>query len=212
MSAPDRPTGALCEEILAEARRRAEAILGRAREQAATLLGRAQAEAEAARRERLGLARAEATRRRELLLGTVPLETARLRSARIEALLASVQEEVGRRLLGRKGFDYRETLIRLAAEAVRQMTSEVLVVSLAPEDHARFGTGLAEEIARRVGRSPLRLTLAGDPAVTGGGLVVADAEGRQLWDNRLAARLTRLWPELRRQLAVQAGLVAGGRP
>jgi len=212
MSTGDQSAGALREEILAEARLRGEEILRRAREQAATLLVRTQAEAETARRDRSSQARAEAAGRRERLLAAVPVETGRLRSARTEALLQSVHDEVRRRLLAREGFDYRETLVVLASEAVRQMAGEVFVVSLSPEDHAAFRAGLAEEIARRAGRSPLRVTLAEDAGVSGGGLVVRDADERQVWDNRLAVRLTRLWPDLRRQIAVQAGLVAGGSP
>jgi vacuolar-type H+-ATPase subunit E/Vma4 len=47
-----------------------------------------------------------------------------------------------------------------------------------------------------------------DPGITDGGLVVQDAEGRRVWDNRLPQRLERMWPELRRQIAVRTALVA----
>jgi vacuolar-type H+-ATPase subunit E/Vma4 len=212
MSADDKSAGVLCQEILTESRLRGEEIVRRAREQAQALLARARAEAETARGECLSQCRAEAAGRRELLLAAVPVEIGRRRAARIEALLQSVRDEVLRRLLEREGFDYRQTLVALAAEAVRQMAGEVFVVSLSPEDHASFRAGLAEDIARRAGRSPLRITLAEDAEVTGGGLVVRDAEGRQVWDDRLPVRLARLWPDLRRQIAVQAGLVDGGTP
>jgi vacuolar-type H+-ATPase subunit E/Vma4 len=46
--------------------------------------------------------------------------------------------------------------------------------------------------------------------MSGGGVIVHDAAGRQVWDNRLAPRLERLWPELRRQLAAQTGLLSPG--
>jgi len=202
-------TQVLCDEILAEARAQGETILRAARDQAAAPVARARAEAETARRDRLSRTRAEAARRRELLLATVPVEAGRLRDARIEALLQSVHDEVGRRLGAREGLDYRETLVRLAALAIRGMAGEAFLVALAPADRATLGPGLADEIAARAGRSPLVVELADDPAVEGG-VIVRDSEGRQVWDNRLAARLERLWPELRRQLAVQAELIAGG--
>ena len=58
-------------------------------------------------------------------------------------------------------------------------------------------------------RSPLNLTISTDAAITDGGLILQDAEERHLWDNRLSARLGRLWPELRRQIAIRTSLVAG---
>ena len=55
------------------------------------------------------------TRQSELILATVSVETGRLRAARVEALLESVHEEARQRLLAREGFEYRETVIALAA-------------------------------------------------------------------------------------------------
>jgi vacuolar-type H+-ATPase subunit E/Vma4 len=142
-----------------------------------------------------------------LILATVQVEADRLRSDRVESLLQSVREEATARLLARDGFESRETVVALAAEAVSQMKGETFAVQLSPADCVRFGEGLAEEIIRRVGRSQLSLTIAKEPALTGRGLVVRDLEGRQVWDNQFEQRLERLWPELRRQIAVQSGFV-----
>jgi hypothetical protein len=88
------------------------------------------------------------------------------------------------------------------------MTGSVFVIKVSPADHASFGVGLAEEIALRANNSSLNITISDDPTITERGLIVQDAEGRQIWDNRLPQRLDRLWPQLRRQLAVQSSLVA----
>ncbi len=198
----------LCEEILAEARRESERIVQEARQQAAALLSKATDEAEKARCQRLDLARTEAARREELLLATVPLEASRLRSERIEALLQSVYEAVHQRMLARNGFDSRQTVIALAAEAVSQMAGDTFVVKLSAADRAALGNGLAGEIARYVQRGPeVSITIADEPALTEGSVMVGDSEGRQVWDNRLTARLERMWPELRRQIAVGAALL-----
>ena len=207
----------LCEEILADARHESEEIIRRAQEGAQALLAKATTESEKVRVDRLHQARAEASRRKELMLATVPVEAGRLRSARVEALLQSVCDEVRRRLLTREGFEYRETIIELAAEAVRQMAGEAFVVKLSPADRADFSVGLAEKISQRVGRSPLSVAISDDTTVTGGGVLVQDTDGRQVWDNRFMARLGRLWPDLRRQIAIQTALVAtigstGGDP
>jgi vacuolar-type H+-ATPase subunit E/Vma4 len=201
----------LNEEILAEARRECDEIIRRAQLESESLLAAATAEADKIRREKLHAARAEAARRSELILATVPVETGRLRSARIEAILENIREEACRQLLARN-FDYHETVVILAAEAIRRMPGTDFVFKISAADHAAFGDKLAGEIARRVGRSPLNLTVSADPAMTGGGVMVQDAAGIRIWDNRLLSRLERLWPELRRQIAVRTSLVEKNEP
>jgi vacuolar-type H+-ATPase subunit E/Vma4 len=198
----------LCDEILAEAQLQCEQVIRSARQQAEALLARASAEAERTLRQRLALAGAEAVRRREMLLATVPLETGRLRSAKLETLLRSLYEKVHGRLLTRNGFDYRETLIVLAVEAVTRMAGDSVIVKLSTADRAALGEGLIDEIMRRVQHSPgLSITLSDEPAITEGGLIIEDSGGRQVWDNRLPVRLDRMWPELRREVALGASLV-----
>jgi len=201
----------LNEEILAEARRECDEIVRRAQSESAALLAAAKAEAEKIRREKLDAARLEATRRTELMLATIPVETGRLRSARIEALLENIHEEARHQLLT-QSFDAHETVVALAADAVRRMPGTDFVIKISAADHAAFGGKLAEEIRQRTGRSPLNVTVSADPAMACVGVVVQDAEGMRIWDNRLLPRLERLWPELRRQIAVKTSLVENNEP
>jgi vacuolar-type H+-ATPase subunit E/Vma4 len=201
----------LSEEILAEARRECGEITRRAQQESASLLSAAKAEAENIRREKLEAAQAEATRLSELLLATIPVEAGRLRSARIETILENIREEARRQLLARD-FDGHETVVALAAEAVRQMPGTDFVLKISPADHAAFGDKLADEIRQRAGRSPLNPTISADPVMTDGGVIVQDADGIRIWDNRLLSRLERLWPELRRQIAMQTSLVGKNEP
>jgi len=206
MTMDQNSTEVLREEILADARRESEEIVSRARQDAEVFLTKAAAEADQVRQEKLDHAHAEAARQSTLILATVPVETGRLRAARIEALLESVYEEACQRLLAREGFEYRETVIGLAYHAISQMAGDAFVAKVSEADRTILGDGLADEIARRVGR-PVSITISHDADITGGGVVVEDAEARQVWDNRLAKRLERLWPELRRQVAVEAAFV-----
>lgn len=201
----------LREEILTEARRECDEIIRRAQSESESLLAAATAEVEKTRREKLGSARAEAARRSELMLATIPVETGRLRSARIEAILETIREEASHRLLARD-FDCHETIVALAAEAIRRMPGAEFVLKISTDAHAAFGDKLADEIAQRAGRSPLNLTISADPTITDGGVLVQDAGGKRIWDNRLLARLERLWPELRRQIAVRTSLVEKNEP
>ena len=193
-------------EILAAAGREGDEILRRAQQDAESLLAAAAAEADKIRREKLDAARAEAARRSELMLATVPVETGRLRTARIEAILENIREAARRELSSRHP-DGHETIVALAADAIRRMPGTDFVLKLSAADHAALGDKLTGEICQRTGRSPLKLAVSADPAVTDGGVIVQDADGLRIWDNRLLSRLERLWPELRRQIAIRTGLV-----
>lgn len=201
----------LSEEILAAAKREGDEILRRAQREADALLAAAMAEADKIHLDKLASACAEAGRRSELMLATVPVEAGRLRSARIEAILENIREEAGRQLLARN-YDAHETVVTLATEAIRCMPGTDFVLKISAADHAAFGGRLAGEITQRTGRSPLNLTISADPAVTGGGVIVQDADGIRVWDNRLLSRLERLWPELRRQISIRTSLVGKNEP
>ena len=198
----------LCQEILAEARRARDEILRRARQDAETILTQAHVKAEKIKQEQLARACEEADRRRVLILASVPVEAGRLRATRVEALLQSVFDEARSRLAAREEFDYPGAVMALATEAVSQMAGDAFVVKLSPADRNAFGNTLASGLKQLTARPPLAITLAEDPAMTkGGGVIVEDAQRQQSWDNRLPSRLQRLWPELRRQIAMQTALV-----
>jgi len=206
MTTDQNSTEILREEILADAKKKGEEIVIRARQDAEIFLTSASTEADRIRQERLEKAREEAARRSELVLATVPLESGRMRAARIEMLLNVVYEEASRQLLAREGFEYRETVIALASHAIGQMTGAAFVAKVSEADRDILGDGLTDEIARRLGR-PVSISISYEPDITGGGVIVEDAEARQVWDNRLTKRLERMWPELRRQIAVQVSFV-----
>ncbi|HEY3353129.1 MAG TPA: hypothetical protein VGQ83_07785 [Polyangia bacterium] len=190
----------LCRAILDDARAEGEVLVAAAREQAGALLAQAAADAAQGRDRRLDEARAEAARRAAAILATVPVEAGRLRAARIEAVLGEIHDEARRRLVAGDGGVPAETLVALAAEALARMEGDAFVLRLRPG--ARLDV---DEVRRRAGRPGLELTALADPAVADGGLIVEDAAGRQVWDDRLAARLERLWPELRRRLVAAIG-------
>jgi vacuolar-type H+-ATPase subunit E/Vma4 len=157
------------------------------------------------------LARAEAARQGELILAAIPVETGRLRTARVEAILEGIHAAARRQLLALQ-FDGHGTVVALAAEAIRQMPGTDFILKVAPADQTAFGGQLAGEIRQRTGRSPLNLTVATDPAMTNGGVIVQDAGNFRIWDNQLLPRLERLWPELRRQIAARTSLVENNQP
>jgi len=197
----------LADEILADAGRQADRARRKAERDAKAILRDGRQQAEADRRKRLDAARAEADRRRRLTLAAVPVEEERLRARRIEEALEGIRDEARARLEARDGFDYREVLVRLAAEAVAGMDGTMFVLELSAADREAFGADLPRAVVQQVRRQGLQIALSADPASIEWGVVVRDAEGRQSWDNTLAARIRRLWPEARRVVAEATGLL-----
>lgn len=206
---------ALCAAILAEARRQSEQLLEEARQEAEARLARTRELAEQVREQRLEAARAAAARQSAQILAAVPLEAGRLRLAAVESQLQSIYEEARHGLEAIRagseetnGAQVRETLIALAVEAISRMAGDAFVVKLSPADYGALGPAMELEIAGRLGNErQLALTISEDPDLTGAGIIIEDREGRQVWDNRLAVRLERMWPELRRQMALATALV-----
>jgi len=199
-------TERLREEILVEAQKKGEEIIVHAQKEAENLLKNFTSEANRLRQSILDQARAEAARQSDLILATVPVETGRLRAARIESLLESIREEAYQQLLNHEGFPYHETIVSLASYAISQMEGDTFVVKFFGPEENLMDEGLAEEILRQADR-PVKINIVYQQETTGGGVIVEDATGRQVWDNRLFERLKRLWPELRRQIALDAGFV-----
>lgn len=200
---------ALHDEILSEAQRESQEILDNAHQDVKSILAQAASEADRIRLERLEQVRLEAVRRKELLLATVPVEAGRLRSARIEELLGDIREEVLQRLKSRKGFDYRKSVIVLAADAINRMSGETFIVRLSQDNRGILGDKPDEEIARLVEQGSVKILVSYDPGITNGGPIIEDGQTRQIWDNRLPVRLERLWPELRRHIALEISLITG---
>jgi len=198
---------ALTDDILADARRQADRARRKAQREAKGIVRDGKQQAEAERRQRLDEARAEADRRRRLTLAAVPVEQQRLRARHVEEALEAIRDEARSRLVSRDGLDYRDLLVRLAAEAVQGMAGTMFVLELSAEDREAFGSDLAQAVADRAGQQGLEISLSPEPAAIEWGVVVRDAEGRQSWDDGLAARLQRFWPEARRAVAEATGLL-----
>ena len=203
------PQATLRQEILADARRQAERLLRRARQDAEALAAQAEQEAAGHRGQALEQARQTAARQTALILARIPVARARLRAAHIERLLASVRAAAAAQLTPPAHALSREALLGLIAGPAGAMAGETFEVRLSRADRLALGETFLDDLRRRTGKPSLVLRLAEEPFPdTETGPVLSDPEGRQLWDNRLPARLTRLWPGLRRQVAAATGLDA----
>lgn len=211
-SAQANPEKVLQEEILADARRQAQDARERAKKEAEAIIAKARLEAENDRRVQSQAAQAEAKRRRELTLATIPVVVGRRRAECVESALNQVRQEAARRLAAREGFDCRQAVVRLAAEALARMEGNRFVLEVSDADSRALGQGWLDEVRRQAGRNGLELSTAPAEKKDQPGVLIRDAEGRQIWDNTLPARLVRLWPALRSELAVAVRLVSGAEP
>ena len=205
------PQATLRQEIIADARRQAERLLRRARQEAETFAAQAEQEATDHRDQALKQARQTAARQTALILARIPVARARLRAAHIERLLLSIREAAAARLAPTEHPLSREALLALIAEPAGAMAGETFEVRLSRADRLTLTDTFVDEIRRRAGKPGLELRLAEPLPDTDTGPVLSDPEERQIWDNRLARRLARLWPGLRRQVAADTGLDAADR-
>ncbi|MBM4038932.1 MAG: hypothetical protein FJ290_10495, partial [Planctomycetes bacterium] len=192
----------LSDEILKDAATKAERIRKRAEREARKLLDAAAREAEAARDKVLDVARRRAERAAQSILATVEQETRRDLLAAREAELDGLFEAARQRLADRNGYDYPAAVAALAAQAIQAMGAGRVTLELAEADRALATEAWLADVRRRVGRD-VAITLAQQPAAIDGGVVVRSADGRLLYDNSFAARLCRLRPDLRQELAAR---------
>lgn len=201
------PQEKLREEILADARRQADRLLRRAGQEAAAITKQATREADQHRTQAIDLARKTADRKTALLLASIPIERGRMRAARIERLLDSVREGAAAQIKPPNPLP-RETLLSLIAEAAAAMDGGDFLLRLSPADRQTLTETFIDEIRERAGKPQLIIRLAEPLAVQDSGPVLQDTQGHQFWDNRLASRLTRMWPLLRRRIAALTRLDA----
>jgi len=193
---------ALCNEILAHAGHEHDEIVQGAKRDAEDLVNKAHAGADNTRQKRIDEARSEGERLRDITLASASVEARRLRLGRIEGLLESIRADVREKLSGlRRDGNYGDIIIDLVASAINEMTGEGFTVRLPEEDRSVLGTDIARQIAVKAGCPQGSIKVSFEPMMQGGGPVIEDANGAQVWDNRFPARLERLWPQFRRLIA-----------
>jgi vacuolar-type H+-ATPase subunit E/Vma4 len=194
----------LYEEVLADARTKAERERRRGQKDAEAEARKIEDKARATVEEILSAARAEGDRLRRQVLATVEVEAQRQRLARLEEILRSVYEQAERRLSELSDQEQFDALCRLTLEAAAQMPQDSLQVALPASSPA----GRAEELIRRVTAEAdktldrnIVLRPAGVPATVTDGVVIRSEDGSVEVVQSLRERLRRLWPELRLEVA-----------
>lgn len=195
----------LQQEILQDARRKAERALERARRDADALAKAVQTRAAEARETALAKAREEGASRARAVTAGIRHQVQREWLGRREAVLAEALQRALTEVEHGSEVDPVRSLGALLREAVAALgTREGLIVRVRPADEGRLRDAVLPALALPAG-TVRSWTVVADPDL-GGGLVVETADGRRRCDQTYAARLARLRAELRQAIARAAGV------
>ena len=188
----------LVDQILADARRKAERAQKKADREAEKMTAKATSEAEAilARAREDGRERAEQDSRRTL--ASVPLEILRHRLTCQQAALDEVRQLAETEAGNQQGDARYRTLLRLTTQAAKAIDAAGCVVTLNEADRREVGDRLVQEAGTHAG---CKLTLDAATAPIRGGVVVCSEDGRRAYDNSIEQRFARLWEDLRADVA-----------
>jgi len=195
---------ALSEQILADARKKAERIVKRAKRDAARIMEEAEREGEKAAENLLAETEQEAEAEFRRLTAGIPSMKARKMLAAEEKILESVMDEAMERLRERFDADPAGHMRSLLLGAVFEMPEDEMVVEVCERDRgiltAEFLEKIAAEVRDRQGRR-VQFELPEEAADISGGVIVRAKSGRTIYDNSFEARAKRLREELRRRAA-----------
>jgi V/A-type H+-transporting ATPase subunit E len=138
-----------------------------------------------------GMKQAESAKRQ--IIGAAELEA---RNAQLKALERAVNEafeQATKKISDSRGEDYEQALGRLIQEGL-EVIGQGAVVRCAPRDR--------QVVASAIKKLPrAKVTLDEKPVETVGGVIMATVDGSVRFDNTLEARLERMRPTLRKEVA-----------
>jgi vacuolar-type H+-ATPase subunit E/Vma4 len=186
----------LRDEILNDAKRKAERTVSRARREAEKAHEQAADEQRAEREQALARVAERADARCRAILATVSQEVRQRRLRAREDIIERCLDEALALAAGLSGEEAKESLRGLLAEALQALGPGEAVIRLRAEDASL----LSAEFLSSLGADPATLTVKADETI-GGGVVVESADGRRQFDNTYATRRERLRERLRTLLA-----------
>jgi len=196
---------ALIEEILSDARKQAERTKRKARRKAEKITSNAEEKADTERERILQDARQKADAEQGRIEALIPQQEKFIRSQAVENLLNHARQkgvEKVRELT--KSDEYPDILCGLAVEAINQMSGDAFNLFLTETDGEKEGEGFAERVADVVqdelGRD-VEVQISDETIKASGGLQIVGEGGHEVCDETFEARLERMWPRLRQEVA-----------
>ena len=199
------PADTLAQQILADARKQAGPISKRAQREAEAALQKARDEAERERNQMLQRAERSAELKAHRIGARTELELANIRRQAAERILTDARERAMQELIeASRSPEYPEELQTLTLAALGAMNGERFELVMRAEDREAHGANVARAVqglAPRVLGRQVELTVSGETIRAAGGVLVRSVDGRQVCDQTFKARLERLWPHLRVEIA-----------
>ncbi len=193
------------QEILADARRRADRALQHAQREADRIVNEAKDAAGQEQQKLMEGVRHRVERQERMQEARLDQELHRLRRQAFEEVVGRVRDEAEKELNAlADSEDGRQMLVRLAVSAIEPMRGDGFVLVLRPEDREHWGGRIAEEVRSAVSSELSRqvsVQVADEDLKARGGLVVRGDGTRELVDQTFEARMGRLWEDIRGQVA-----------
>ncbi|MFL7871465.1 MAG: V-type ATP synthase subunit E [Anaerolineales bacterium] len=184
----------LSRAVLNDVQDEADQILDQAKTKAEGIRQRAKEQAEAERTKILDHASVEAERVRSQAVATSQLKARTMLLEQREKLLDEVFETAKQRLSSvLRGSDYQETAQRLVKEAVHQLKAESAMVRADEETMKALSTSVIEKLSKE---TQIKIKL-GDSLEKGLGVIAETEDGHRQYDNTLETRLKRMQDTLR---------------
>jgi V/A-type H+-transporting ATPase subunit E len=200
----------LGEQIMEDARKQAEPVKRRAQQKANDIIERARQEAEEAKEQILQEAREKAEAEVQRIEARMELDIENIRRQKYEDELRRVREKAEEYLKKlTESDDYRRALRELALVAIQSMSGNSFELILRNEDR-EYGPDLVDYLRREASsQSDDEIEVnVGDDTVQGmGGLKVRRRDGKQICNETFDARLERLWPLIRQEIAEDMGIL-----
>jgi len=195
----------LHQEILKDARRKAERIVSRAEREARQALDAMRRELEEERADELAAAESRAKGKYVAITARIEHEIQcqwlNMREERLESLFATIPQA----LVQGEGVDTEASLRQLTREALHALGGGEITVRVAPAAKACLTEAGLKELARSTSRcaeEEAACKIVPDDTVRGG-VILENVDGNMRFDNTYATRLERLKPALRALLAAE---------
>lgn len=192
---------ALIEEIIGDAKKKAQRTQRRAEREARQAVEKAEKEAGGIRQSVAQDAQQRAEKEKDIILATIDLDARRLKMESEERLITEAFDAAKTQMMNKQSYDYPAALARLVAAACDAIGGDAFCVSLSEDDQAQGGLdalsrGVAEQLGRKV-----TLKLDDTPSPIKAGAMVRSEDGRRAVDNSFDGRLARMREDLRRKAA-----------
>ena len=193
----------LREEILQDARTRAEREVKRAERDAAKVIERAQRRAQRTRDQAATVAQQRADNEAAKARIGIRAEITRRQLNAQEQAVHAVYRRALEQAAAKEGCDYAAVLRAFAADAVRAMAGDAFALHFAAGDGAVHGEAVAVAVveALRADGRDVTVRVGRERHHVSGGVIVESDDGSQVFDNTFEGRLNRAGDDLRDAVA-----------